>query len=209
VLPNLILANKELYFQEKEKAKRAAELILANKEIIFQTGEKDIRAAANKELEAFSYSVSHDLRAPLRHINGYVDLLLNRFFETLPDKAKHYLESIAESSQQMGRLIDDLLEFSRTGRQEMRQANLDMNGILEEIITTLKKDNCQRDIQWEVASLPLVYGDESMLTQVWVNLLENAVKFTRTRKQAVIKINVAVEKRSLFFLFVTMGLDLI
>ena len=195
----LVLANKELYFQEKEKAKRASELILAKKEIIFQTEEKDIRAAANKDLEAFSYSVSHDLRAPLRHINGYVDLLLNRFFETLPDKAKHYLESIAGSSRQMGQLIDDLLEFSRTGRQEMRQANLDMNGILEEIITSLKKQNCQRDIQWEVASLPLVFGDESMLTQVWVNLLENAVKFTRTCKQAVIRIDAAVEKKEFVF----------
>jgi len=195
----LVLANKELYFQEKEKAKRASELTLAKKEIIFQTEEKDIRAAANKELEAFSYSVSHDLRAPLRHINGYVDLLLNRFFESLPDKAKHYLECIAESSQQMGRLIDDLLEFSRTGRQEMRHANLDMNGIIEEIIASLKKENCQRDIQWEVAGLPLIYGDESMLTQVWVNLLENAVKFTRTRKQAVIKIDVAVEKKEFVF----------
>jgi light-regulated signal transduction histidine kinase (bacteriophytochrome) len=193
------LANKELYFQEKEKAKRAAELILAKKEIIFQTEEKDIRAAANKELEAFSYSVSHDLRAPLRHINGYVDLLLNRFLGTLPDKAKHYLESIAESSRQMSRLIDDLLEFSRTGRQEMRQANLDMNGILEEIIISLKKENCQRNIQWEVASLPLIYGDESMLTQVWVNLLANAVKFTRTCHQAVIKIQVVVEKREFVF----------
>ena len=193
------LANKELYFQEKEKAKRASELILAKKEIIFQTEQKDIRAAANKELEAFSYSVSHDLRAPLRHINGYVDLLLNRFFETLPDKAKHYLESIAGSSRQMGRLIDDLLEFSRTGRQEMRQANLDMNGILEEIITTLKKENSERDIQWEVASLPLIYGDESMLTQVWVNLLANAVKFTRNRKQAVIRIDAAVEKKEFVF----------
>ncbi len=195
----LVLANKELYFQEKEKAKRASELTLAKKEIIFQTEEKDIRAAANKELEAFSYSVSHDLRAPLRHINGYVDLLLNRFFESLPDKAKHYLECIAESSQQMGRLIDDLLEFSRTGRQEMRHANLDMNGILEEIIASLKKENSQRDIQWEVAGLPLVYGDESMLTQVWVNLLENAVKFTRTRKQAIIRIHVAAEKKEFVF----------
>ncbi len=195
----LVLANKELFFQEKEKEKRAAELILANKEIIFQTEEKDIRAAANKELEAFSYSVSHDLRAPLRHINGYVDLLLNRFLESLPDKAKHYLKSIAESSQQMDRLIGDLLEFSKTGRQEMRHTNLDMNTILEEIISSIKKENCQREIQWEVASLPLVYGDESMLTQVWVNLLENAVKFTRTRNQALIGIHVTVEKKEFVF----------
>ncbi|HEY5510414.1 MAG TPA: histidine kinase dimerization/phospho-acceptor domain-containing protein, partial [Prolixibacteraceae bacterium] len=130
----LIIANKELVFQNEEKGKRAAELVIANKELTFQNEEKEKRAAelviANKEMEAFSYSVSHDLRAPLRHINGYVELLLSRFYDFLPEKARHYLNNIADSASQMATLIDDLLQFSRSGLQEMRLADLDMNIIV-------------------------------------------------------------------------------
>jgi signal transduction histidine kinase len=149
--------------------------------------------AANKELEAFSYSVSHDLRAPLRYINGYVDLLNNRFGDALPDKAKHYLDTITDSSKQMGTLIDDLLQFSRTGRQEMRQVAMDMNVLVQEVLEKIKPDMINRKISWTIAELPKVFGDYSLLKQVWINLLDNAVKFTRNKDTAEIEVGVTQE----------------
>jgi len=178
----LVIANKEMIFQNEEKEKRAAELIIAN-----------------KELETFSYSVSHDLSTPLRHISMYVDLLTNRFYDSLPDKARHYLDNIADSSLQMKTLIDDLLQFSRTGRQEMRQTNLDMNIIVQEVLAPIKQDNRERNIEWRIATLPKIYGDQDMLRLVWMNLLINAVKFTRNRKKTIIEINVLAENDAFIF----------
>ena len=199
----LILANKELAFQNKEKEKRAAELIIANKELAFQNEEKEKRAAelviANQELDAFSYSVSHDLRAPLRHINGYVDLLLKRFYNDLPPKARHYLDNIADSSRQMGTLIDDLLNFSRTGRQEMHLFDLDMNTLVREVVETIKLANCERNIEWQIAKLPTVTGDQALMRLVWINLLSNAVKFTGTREKTVIVIKEEDEEDEFVF----------
>jgi PAS domain S-box-containing protein len=149
--------------------------------------------ASNKELEAFTYSVSHDLRAPLRHISGYVDLLVSRFPDSLPEKGKHYLNTITDSVRQMGALIDDLLEFSRSGRVEMRESTLDMNRMVEEISEQLRQDNPQRDIDWIIGGLPPAHGDHAMLRLVWMNLLGNAVKFTRTRKTARIEIGAREE----------------
>ena len=195
--------NIELAFQNEEKEKRAAELIIANKELVFQNREKEKRAAeliiANKELESFSYSVSHDLSAPLRHINGYAELLLSHFYDSLPDKARHYLDNIADSASQMATLIDDLLQFSRTGRQEMRLANLDMNIIVQEVLAPIKQDNRERNIEWRIATLPHVYGDQAMLRLVWTNLLSNAVKFTRTKEKTIIGINVIDENDAFIF----------
>jgi PAS domain S-box-containing protein len=143
---------------------------------------------ANKELEAFSYSVSHDLRAPLRHISGFVDLLSNKYRDLLPETGKHYLKVINDSSQRMGILIDDLLQFSRTGRQEMHQSNLDMNIVLHEVKGLIQADIKERKVDWEIAQLPLITGDHSLLRMVWFNLLSNAVKFTREKETAKIEI---------------------
>ncbi len=154
---------------------------------------------ANKELEAFSYSVSHDLRAPLRHISGYVDLLTSRFHDSLPEKGKHYLSSISESTLQMGSLIDDLLQFSRAGHQEMRKADIDMNQVLHEALKHIKHDNSGRDIDWVIANLPNVLGDYALLCLVWINLLSNAVKFTRNKKKARIEIDVYDENEDFVF----------
>ena len=143
---------------------------------------------ANKELEAFSYSVSHDLRAPLRHINGYVDILINKFDDNLPDKAKHYLSTIANSSKQMGDLIDDLLQFSRTGRQDLLQSKIDMNIMVNEIVHAFKNETSHRKIRWQIDTLPLIHGDANMLKLVWQNLISNAVKFTKYKEEAIIKI---------------------
>jgi PAS domain S-box-containing protein len=144
--------------------------------------------AANKELEAFSYSVSHDLRAPLRHASGYVDLVMKKFKSDLNEKGRHYLNSIADSVHQMGVLIDDLLQFSRTGRTEMRMSRTDMDGLVRETAENLRRDNPGRAVEWTIAPLPAVFCDGSMLKLVWMNLMSNAVKFTRTRDKALIEI---------------------
>lgn len=154
---------------------------------------------ANKELEAFTYSVSHDLRAPLRHINGYVELLIRSSRNSLPEKGIHYLDSIADSARHMAALIDDLLQFSRTGRQEMQRADVDMNLILQEVLQTTKHDNPGRTIEWSFAKLPPVYGDQAMLRQVWFNLLSNAVKFTRKKEKAIIYIGYREDKMEYVF----------
>jgi PAS domain S-box-containing protein len=154
---------------------------------------------ANKELEAFSYSVSHDLRAPLRHISGYVELLTNQFHNSFSEKGKHYLDSIAGSAHQMGILIDDLLQFSRNNRQEMRQTRLDMNIVLQEVLETIKSDIIGRSIKWDIGKLPHVYGDHALLRLVWSNLINNAVKFTRAKKKARIEIRYREEKREYVF----------
>ncbi len=199
----LEIANNELSFQIKETAKQAEELFNANKELAFQNEEKQKRAdeliAAIKELETFSYSVSHDLRSPLRHINGFVDLLLNRFSDSLPDKAKHYLNNIADSTTQMGILIDDLLQFSRIGRQEKKLAIFDMNTLVHEVLVVIKQENNKRNIDWRIAMLPLVYGDQGLLRLVWTNLISNAVKFTSTREKAIIEIKFLDEKDEFTF----------
>ena len=155
--------------------------------------------SSNKELEAFTYSVSHDLRAPLRHVSGYVELLNKRFQSVLSEKGLHYLDSIADSVHQMGLLIDNLLQFSRTGRAEMRRVDSDMNGIINEVIESLGKDNPDRSIEWTVAKLPSVFCDSAMMRLVWMNLLSNAVKFTRTKEKALIEIGVKVEKKEVIF----------
>lgn len=143
---------------------------------------------ANRELEAFSYSVSHDLRAPLRHINGFVDLLSNKYKDLLPEKGQHYLKTIVESSNHMGTLIDDLLQFSRTGRQEMQVTSLDMNLVVQEVFKLLAHEVQEREIVWKLGSLPQVTADGSLLRMVWFNLLSNAVKFTKNKEIAVIEI---------------------
>nr|WP_321411399.1 PAS domain S-box protein [uncultured Carboxylicivirga sp.] len=155
--------------------------------------------AANKEMEAFSYSVSHDLRAPLRHINGYVDLLNDRYLENLPEKARHYLNTITEASKQMGSLIDDLLQFSRTGRQELHKTNFDTNILVMEVLEKLKPDIKNRKIKWKIQKLPDSFGDYSLLKQVWINLLDNAVKYSRHKDNAEIAIEFRNEKENLVF----------
>lgn len=146
--------------------------------------------AANSELESFSYSVSHDLRAPLRHIAGYVDLLLGSSRSQLDETAQHYLDSIAQAAAHMGTLIDDLLEFSRTSRAELRIGEVDMNAALNDSIAALADDVAGRPVEWVVPTLPIVTGDAAMLRLVWRNLLENAVKYTRGRQPARIEVRV-------------------
>lgn len=150
----------------------------------------ELLEAANKELEAFSYSVSHDLRAPLRHIDGYAALLRKAAADSLSDKAARYLETISASAKQMGQLIDDLLVFSRMGRQEMLRTTVDLAELVNAVLYDLRLDLQGREISWTIGQLPVVPGDPAMLRQVFVNLILNAVKFTSTRPVAHIMIGV-------------------
>ncbi|HUG11216.1 MAG TPA: CHASE3 domain-containing protein [Opitutaceae bacterium] len=147
--------------------------------------------AANKELEAFSYSVSHDLRAPLRHVQGYVEMLARDSQDVLPEKSRRYLCTISEAARDMGQLIDDLLSFSRMGRAELHEETFELNELVDEVRGELAIAAGGRDIHWTVATLPPVRGDQAMLKQVLVNLLGNAVKYTRGRTPAVIEIGCA------------------
>ena len=144
--------------------------------------------AANKELEAFSYSVSHDLRAPLRHIDGFVKMLTNQSGEKLDERGRRYLHIIADSAQRMGALIDDLLVFSRMSRTELHHANVSTEALVHEAVEGLRTECNGRQINWKIDALPDVNADGAMLQQVWVNLISNAVKYTRPRPLAEIEI---------------------
>lgn len=144
--------------------------------------------AANKELEAFSYSVSHDLRAPLRHIEGFVEILTATTTASLDEESARHLQTIAESAKQMGRLIDDLLTFSRTARVELTKTTTDLAGLVQSAIRDLEQDTRNREVHWIVGDLPQVQADVALLRQVLLNLLSNALKYTRTRKQARIEV---------------------
>jgi signal transduction histidine kinase len=154
----------------------------------------ELLQAANKELESFSYSVSHDLRAPLRHIDGYAALLSKAAGESLNDKARRYLQTISDSAKQMGQLIDDLLVFSRMGRQDMLRTTVNMDPLVKAVLRDLRLDLQGRTISWTMHPLPDVSGDPVMLRQVFMNLISNALKFTATRPEA--KIEIGVVKRS-------------
>jgi PAS domain S-box-containing protein len=157
--------------------------------------------AANKELEAFSYSVSHDLRAPLRHVQGYVEMLDREAQDNLSEKGRRYLRTIADAAREMGTLIDDLLSFSRMGRTEMRETEVEPGLLVEEVRRNLAPDAAGREIRWTVAPLPRVRADAAMLRQVLANLLGNAVKYTRKRPVAEIEIGCASTEgdRRVFF----------
>jgi PAS domain S-box-containing protein len=143
---------------------------------------------ANKELESFSYSVSHDLRAPLRHVHGYVQMLKNATSGQLAPKAERYLNTIADASVEMGQLIDDLLAFSRMSRTELKESVVNLSEIIEESVRGLELATKDRSILWKIGPLPFVKGDAAMLKQVFVNLIGNAVKYTRDRNPAEIEI---------------------
>ncbi|MDY7078809.1 MAG: PAS domain S-box protein, partial [Chloroflexota bacterium] len=144
--------------------------------------------AANRELEAFSYSVSHDLRAPLRHIDGFVQMLHRREEGRLDSTSLHYLSTITEASNKMALLIDDLLAFSRTGRVEMQTRPIDLNDMVREVQQELTSGLEQRRITWDIGPLPAVEADPILLRQVWANLLSNAVKYTAPCEEARIEI---------------------
>ena len=145
-------------------------------------------AAANQELEAFGYSVSHDLRAPLRHVTGFVELLEKHAGPTLDEKGKRYVKTIQEASRRMGSLIDDLLTFSRIGRATLQQTEVDLRTIVDEVILQFADQTVGRRVEWKIGPLPRLLGDNVLLHDVMMNLLGNALKYSRMRDPAVIEI---------------------
>lgn len=168
---------------EKRVARRTAQLESANRRL----------EAANKELEAFSYSVSHDLRAPLRAIDGFSNILLEDYGSRLDDEGRHDLAVIRRNATRMAELIDDLLNFSRTSRQEMTTQSIDMTVLVREVFHEVRSAAAQRTIVLHLANLPPARGDRALIRQVLFNLLSNAVKFTAARAEAVIDVTGAVE----------------
>jgi PAS domain S-box-containing protein len=144
--------------------------------------------ASNKELEAFAYSVSHDLRAPLRHMAGYTELLQKHASSALDDKSQRYMMTLQESAKRMGTLIDDLLSFSRIARAETRETTVSLEQLVKEVRDEMQPETGGRNIMWKIGALPDLYGDRSMLRLALVNLMSNAVKFTRERPRAEIEI---------------------
>jgi len=144
--------------------------------------------AANKELEAFSYSVSHDLRAPLRHIDGFVELLAKHAAATLDEKGRRHLATISTAARRMGALIDDLLVFSRMGRTEMRKTSVDLSALTKDVVQEIQGDAKGRHVDWKLGPLPTVQGDPSMLRLVLTNLLSNALKYSGPREAARIEV---------------------
>ena len=143
---------------------------------------------SNRELEAFSYSVSHDLRAPLRHIAGFAEKLRGHLGDGADERTRHYADVVVDSSRRMSSLIEDLLAYSRLGRHAMRLQGVDMQAMVNEVRIALTSGNEERRIVWRIAQLPVVIADENMIRLVWQNLIDNAMKYTASRESALIEI---------------------
>ena len=158
--------------------------------------------AVNRELESFSYSVSHDLRAPLRHVQGYVELLTAAVGSDLAEAPRRYLQTISDATTEMGQLIDDLLALARVGRAPMAEERISLNEVVRDVIQGLEIATRGRRIDWTVHPLPDVLGDRSLIRQVYVNLIDNAVKYTRRRDPATIEIGCGADEDGRATLFV-------
>ncbi len=182
---DLRAARDHLQVEVDQRKRREDEIRKLNNELAKRA--RDLETS-NNELESFAYSVSHDLRAPLRHVVGYSELLQRQASTSLDEKSRRFIQTILESAKRMGNLIDDLLAFSRIGRADTKSALVSLDQLVKEVVAEIGQDTGGRDIVWKINSLPVCHGDRSMLKLVIFNLLANAVKFTRMRAQAEIEI---------------------
>jgi signal transduction histidine kinase len=196
---NLRETRDRLQIEVEQRAQREDEIRNLNQELVKRAAELE---ATNKDLESFSYSVSHDLRAPLRHLVGFSELLQKQTASLLDDKNRRYLQTILDAAKKMGNLIDDLLAFSRVGRAETKGTLISLEQLVSEAVAELAPETKGRDIAWKVGALPVCYGDRSLLKLVVVNLASNAIKFTRMRTRAEIEIGCVGRNRDEVEIFV-------
>jgi signal transduction histidine kinase len=196
---SLRLARDNLQLEVEQRRHREDEIRKLNQELNKRAVELE---ATNKELESFAYSVSHDLRAPLRHMAGYSELLQRQASSVLDEKSQRFIRTILDSAKRMGNLIDDLLAFSRIGRAETKKTEVNLDQLVKDVVAEIGQDTKGRDIAWKIGALPVCYGDRSMLRLVVVNLLSNAVKFTRMRSRAEIEIGCVHRNEKEFEVFV-------
>jgi PAS domain S-box-containing protein len=182
-----------------DRKRREHEINTLNEELAKRTADLE---SINKELEAFAYSISHDLRAPLRHMAGFTELLQKSSASTLNEKSRRYVTMILESAKKMGNLIDDLLAFSRIGRAEAHKSMVSLEQLVEEAVSEVRQDTSGREISWKIGELPVWYGDRSMLRLALVNLGANAAKFTRTRPRAEIEIACSDQRTDQLVVFI-------
>ena len=198
VFVELALARQKLHEEIAERARVASEISKLN--MILEQKNEDL-TAANADLETFGYSVSHDLRAPLRHIQSYAALLAESLDVKLSETERDHMSMIEKSVKRMGQLIDDLLSFSRIGQAEMRKSRVRMDTVVQDTLSQLQPDISGRNIQWNIHPLPEVLGDPGLLRQVVFNLVSNSAKYTRPRDPAHIEIGSATQDNEVIFFF--------
>jgi signal transduction histidine kinase len=200
----LIIANRELIFQNEEKEKRAAELIIANEELVFQNAEKEKRAIelaiANNELDSFSYSVSHDLRGPIRAISSYSKIINDEYAEHFNPDGIKMLQAIERNSKKMGALIDNLLSFSRLGRKELTISDTNMTKLVKSVRDELVKES-GKAVNFVVHELLPSKADHALIKQVWINLISNAIKYSKNKPEINIEIG-SYEKNEFVIYFI-------